>query len=240
MSDAPSSLSPERAEEAHPTPSPPLDGTAPIATEHDLITALRAGDEAAFVALVKRLHPALVRLALTYVHDHAVAEEVAQDTWIGVLKGLARFEGRATLKTWIFQILINRARTRAGREGRTIPFSAAFDSASEPDEPAVPADRFMAYDTPEARAGWWASPPASWGASPEQRVLAQETRTYVAEAIATLLPSQREVITLRDVTGCTSEEVSDLLRISAVNQRVLLHRARSKVRLALERYFTQE
>ena len=240
MGHVPPSVSHEPTRDRQLTPSPHSSAPVPTAEERALLEALRAGDEAAFMTLVERFQSALLRLALTYVHDRAVAEEVVQDTWIGVLKGLDHFEWRASLKTWIFHILINRAKTSAQREGRTIPFSAAWDSATEPDGPSVPPERFMAYDTPEEPKGWWASPPASWGESPEQRMLAAETRAYVADAIAALPPSQREVITLRDVTGCTSEEVCDLLRITEGNQRVLLHRARSKVRQALERYFTQE
>lgn len=216
------------------------DGAVAAAKERALLVALRAGDEAAFVALVERHHPALLRLARIYVHNGAVAEEVVQDTWIAVLRGLDRFEARSSLKTWIFQILINRARTIAQREGRTIPFSAVWERADEPEEPSVAPERFMAYDTPERPAGWWASPPTSWGESPEQTLLAGETRACVAAAIAGLPPSQREVITLRDIEGFSSSEVCEVLEVSEGNQRVLLHRARSRVRQALERYLSQE
>lgn len=205
-----------------------------------LVQALRAGDEAAFASLVERYNGALLRLARMYVHDRAVAEEVVQDTWVGVLNGIDRFEPRASLKTWIFRILMNRARTSAKREGRSVPFSEAWESGSEPDEPALDPDRFMAAHAPDDPAGWWVSPPKDWGASPERAVLAAETRARVADAIATLPPQQREVITLRDVEGWSSAEVRNVLNISEINERVLLHRARSKVRQALERYFTQE
>lgn len=209
------------------------------AADMEVVRALRAGDEAAFATLVERYNGALLRLARMYVHDRAVAEEVVQDTWVGVLNGIDRFEPRASLKTWIFRILMNRARTSAKREGRSIPFSAAWERASEPDEPAVDPERFLVADVPDEPAGWWVSPPRDWGASPERAILATETRAYVDGAIAALPPQQREVITLRDVEGWSSAEVRNVLNISEMNQRVLLHRARSKVRQALERYFTQ-
>jgi RNA polymerase sigma-70 factor, ECF subfamily len=205
-----------------------------------LVQALRAGDEAAFAMLVERYNGAMLRVAQMYVHDRAVAEEVVQDTWVGVLNGIDRFEPRASLKTWIFRILMNRARTSAKREGRSIPFSEAWESSSDPDEPAPDLDRFLVADAPDEPGRWWVSPPRDWGASPERALVAAETRAYVAEAIVALPPQQREVITLRDVEGWSSAEVRNVLNISEINERVLLHRARSKVRQALERYFTQE
>lgn len=205
-----------------------------------LLEALRAGDESAFATLVERYHAALVRLARLYVHDAAVAQEVAQDTWLGVLNGIASFVPRASLKTWIFRILINRAKTSAAREGRSIPFSAAFDAQSAPDEPAVDPGRFQPDDPSSDQPGWWATPPGEWGSSPEELLLAAETRARLMAAIAELAPSQREVITLRDVEGLSSDEVCNILGISDTNQRVLLHRARSKVRQAVERYVTRE
>lgn len=222
------------------TPTQGVEAAVTSAEDMALVQALRAGDEAAFASLVERYNGALLRLARMYVHDRAVAEEVVQDTWVGVLNGIDRFEPRASLKTWIFRILMNRARTSAKREGRSIPFSEAWESSSEPDEPGLDPDRFMAAHAPDDPAGWWVSPPKDWGASPERAVLAAETRAYVAEAIAALPPQQREVITLRDVEGWSSSEVRNVLNISEINERVLLHRARSKVRQALERYFTQE
>lgn len=205
-----------------------------------LVQALRAGDEAAFTTLVERYNGALLRLARMYVHDQAVAEEVVQDTWVGVLNGIDRFEPRASLKTWIFRILMNRARTSAKREGRSTPFSEAVESSGELDEPTPDLDHFIAAHAPDEPGDWWVSPPGNWGASPERAILAAETRAYVAEAIAALPPQQREVITLRDVEGWSSAEARNVLNISEINERVLLHRARSKVRRALERYFTQE
>jgi RNA polymerase sigma-70 factor, ECF subfamily len=208
--------------------------TAHGASPEDLRTveALRAGDEAAFRDLVERHHASLIRVALMYVRTRAVAEEVVQDTWIGVLRSLPRFEGRSSLRTWIFRILANQARTRARREARSVPFSSL---AGPDDGPAVDPDRFLSGDHP-AFAGHWASPPRSWDAVPEEQLLARETRERVLAAIEALPASQRAVISLRDVEGWSSEEVRDLLEISEGNQRVLLHRARSKVRRALEDY----
>jgi RNA polymerase sigma-70 factor (ECF subfamily) len=206
-------------------------------TQHDdarLIDALKRRDEAAFVALVNRYQAPLFRLALVYAGTKAVAEEIVQDTWLGVLKGIERFEARSSFRTWLFRILVNRARTRAEREGRTVPFSALGD-VEERDEPAVPASRFIDASHSE----WpfhWAVPPTSWGGSPEARLLSRETLALVEGAIAALPPAQRAVITLRDVDGATSEETCNVLGISETNQRVLLHRARSRVRAALERH----
>ena len=204
------------------------------AEEQSLVAALRAGDERAFETLVERYHRSLLRLALMYVPSRAVAEEVVQETWLGVLQGLGRFEGRSSLKTWIFRILINRARTRGQRESRSIPFSAAWRPEADADEPAVEADRFVPIE--QQGAGHWVSRPRDWDALPEERMIAQETRDQIQQAIDALPDSQREVITLRDVEGWSSEEVCNVLEITETNQRVLLHRARSKVRRALERY----
>jgi RNA polymerase sigma-70 factor (ECF subfamily) len=209
--------------------------TAHGASPEDLRTveALRAGDEAAFRDLVERHHASLIRVALMYVRTRAVAEEVVQDTWIGVLRSLPRFEGRSSLRTWIFRILANQARTRARREARSVPFSSL--AGPDDDGPAVDPDRFLSGDHP-AFPGHWVSPPRSWNAVPEEQLLARETRERVLAAIEALPASQRAVISLRDVEGWSSEEVRDLLEISEGNQRVLLHRARSKVRQALEDY----
>ncbi|MFN8475561.1 MAG: sigma-70 family RNA polymerase sigma factor [Anaerolineae bacterium] len=198
-----------------------------------LVMALRRGDEAAFVTLVNRYHASLVRVALAYVPDRTAAEEVAQETWLGVIQGLGRFEGRSSLKTWIFRILVNSAKTRGVRESRSIPFSTLEDPESG-DEPSVDASRFLPADHNK----WphhWAIAPDSWGELDD--VLASRmTREHVERAIAALPPAQREVITLRDIEGWTSEEVCEALVISESNQRVLLHRARSKVRQALANY----
>jgi len=207
--------------------------------ELQLVDALRAGDEAAFALLIDTYHTSLVRLATVYVSDRAVAEEVAQETWLGVLEGIRRFEGRSSLKTWIFRILVNRARTRAVREGRTVAFSALSDPDSDPYEPSVDATRFNPAD--HARwPGHWSSPPTDWGETPELVLLAGETRDYINRSIAALSPSQQAVITLHDIDGLTSGEVCNVLGITETNQRVLLHRARSKVRQALERYMSHD
>jgi RNA polymerase sigma-70 factor (ECF subfamily) len=202
--------------------------------DHRLVDSLRAGDESAFEMLIDRYHSSLLRLAMLYVPSRAVAEDVVQETWLGVLQGLARFEGRSSLKTWIFRILTNRARTRGQREGRSIPFSAVWNADDDPAEPAVEAERFLPPDHEDA--GHWVSFPRNWDELPEERLLSQETRAQIQQAIDALPGSQREVITLRDVEGWASEEVCNMLGISESNQRVLLHRARSKVRHTLEQY----
>jgi RNA polymerase sigma-70 factor, ECF subfamily len=198
-------------------------------TEVDL-QALRRGDEGAFLQLVRTHHSALVRLALVYAPSREVAEECVQETWIAVLQGLDGFEGRASLRTWICRILVNIVRRRAAAEHRELPFS----SLGEPRDaaPAVEPERFLRSGPNE---GHWASPPREWSV-PEQEMLSHELRDVVADAIAALPPNQRVVITLRDVEGWTSGEVGALLEIEPGNQRVLLHRARGRVRAALERY----
>jgi RNA polymerase sigma-70 factor (ECF subfamily) len=200
--------------------------------DRELVAALRRGEEAAFARLVDEYGPTLLRVARMYVPTAAVAEEVVQETWIGVLNGIDRFEGRSSLKTWIFRILANIAKTRGQRERRSIPFSSAAGAAGA-EEPAVDPDRFLPAGDERARA--WALGPIPWP-GPEESLLAGETRNVIGEAIEKLAPAQREVITLRDVEGWSSEEVRNALEISETNQRVLLHRARSKVRGAIERY----
>ncbi|MDQ2982519.1 MAG: sigma-70 family RNA polymerase sigma factor [Actinomycetota bacterium] len=200
-----------------------------------VVEALRAGDEATFERLTREYNPSLLRVAQIYVSSRAVAEEVVQDTWIGVLNGIDRFEGRSSLKTWIFRILTNIAKTRAQREGRTLPFSA-LQRPELVQEPALGPERFRDPEDPRWP-GHWASPPQRWG--PEERVLGNEAQQLIAEAIETLPASQRAVISLRDIEGWSSEEVRNALDLSETNQRVLLHRARSKVRRALEDYFTE-
>lgn len=197
-----------------------------------LVAAAVAGDEAAFAALLDRYHASLVRLALGYVADRATAEEIAQETWLGVVTGIARYEGRSTFKTWLFGILINQARRRGGRERRSVPFSAVGWAGD--DAPAVPADRFQGAGGEWP--GWWATYPPSWSATPEDILLSREVRAEVERAVATLSPAQRQVVTLRDIEGWSAEEVCALLGLSPANQRVLLHRGRSRVRQALERY----
>jgi len=206
------------------------------ADDDALIAALIRREEAAFVGLIERYQGPLLRLALVYAGSRAVAEEIVQETWLGVLQGIERFQRRSSFKTWLFRILVNRARTRAEREGRTVPFSAIGNAATESMQPAVAADRFISPDAPQW-ADHWAVPPAAWGSSPEELLLMRETLDLIEGVIAALPPAQREVITLRDVEGWSAEEVCNVLDISETNQRVLLHRARSRVRGALERHF---
>jgi RNA polymerase sigma-70 factor (ECF subfamily) len=200
-----------------------------------LIAALNRGDESAFLQLFEQYHNALVRLARIYVSDAAVAEEVVQETWIGVLKGLRRFEGRSSLKTWIFSIMINRAKTYAQREGRYIPFAADFDADDAPFEPAVAPERFTPDDDP-AYPNHWVSIPRRWDEIPESSALSGEMRRRIEEAINLLPPRQREVIVLHDVEQMSTQDICNVLMISETNQRVLLHRARAHVRRALEIY----
>jgi RNA polymerase sigma-70 factor (ECF subfamily) len=212
--------------------------TPPTAYPADVALAdrLRAGDETAFMMLVDQLQPAMLRVARMYVSSRAIAEEVVQETWLGVLRGLGSFEGRSSLRTWIFRILTNIAKTRGQREGRSIPFASL--AGTDLDAPAVDPDRF---DTPGTDPrGRWSTLPADWSGLPEERLLGHETLDVIGRAIAELPPMQAEVIRLRDALGWSSEEVRNALDLSETNQRVLLHRARAKVRGALERYLSSE
>jgi RNA polymerase sigma-70 factor (ECF subfamily) len=209
-----------------------------LADDLSLIEQLRGGNEAAFEVLIERYTNAMLRLALVYVSVWAVAEEVVQETWLAVLESLGRFEGRSSLKTWMFRILTNRAKTRAQREGRSIPFSSLLDCGPEFPEPAIDHERFWPVE--HQSSGHWASFPATCQEMPEERLLSQETRTCIHRAIAALPPTQLEIISLRDIEGWTAKETCALLGISEVNQRVLLHRARAKVRTLLEHYFEEE
>ncbi|MGH2535120.1 MAG: RNA polymerase sigma factor [Thermomicrobiales bacterium] len=199
-----------------------------------LVAGLRAGDEAAFAALIDRYQASLVRLAMLYVPNRPAAEDVVQETWLGVLQGIGRFEARSSLKTWLFRILINRAKRRGAREHRSIPFSVAWGIDADQGVAAVEPECF--HPRGHRWAGHWTSFPTSWEDLPEERLVSREARTRIDEVIAGLPPGQREVITLRDVEGWGSAEVCNALGISETNQRVLLHRARSKVRRALEHY----
>jgi RNA polymerase sigma-70 factor (ECF subfamily) len=198
--------------------------------EMDLVQRLREGDEGAFAELIDSYGATMLRVAQMYVRDRATAEEVVQETWLAVLNGIDRFEGRSSLKTWLFRILTNRAKTRGERDGRMVPFSS-LAGAGEQDEPSVDPDRFLGADS--AAPGAWAAPPRAW---PQEKVLEHETLGVIKMAIEQLPEAQREVIRLRDVEGWSPMEVAELLEISDGNQRVLLHRARSKVRAALEAY----
>ena len=217
----------------------PLDRRPDELADEQLVAALRDGDEGAFIALVGRYGPLMLRVASTYVRTPAVAEEVVQETWLAVLEGIGRFEGRSSLKTWLFRILANRAKTRGEREARCLPFSCVAARGEDDDGPAVEPDRFLGADHPR----WpshWAAAPGDWATVPDVRLLSQETLAHVRDAIGDLPERQQEVIVLRDVEGWSAEEVCNALGVSEVNQRVLLHRARSKVRAALERYLDAE
>jgi RNA polymerase sigma-70 factor, ECF subfamily len=199
-----------------------------------LIGAVRGGDERAFTVLVDRHSPAMIRVAMAYVPSRAAAEEAVQETWIAVIRGIDGFERRSSLKTWIFRILTNVAMRSGARERRSVPF-AALAEAEDTGEPSVDPDRFLPADH-ELFPGHWAIMPASWP-TPEEGLLAGETREVIAAAIAELPKAQRTVIALRDIEGWSSEEVCEALEISAGNQRILLHRARSRVRDAIEEYY---
>jgi len=209
-----------------------LRAAAASAEDARILDALRAGDEKAFLALVQSLNGPMLRVASLYVSSRGVAEEVVQEAWVGVLSGLPRFEGRSSLRRWIFGILTNCAKSRGVREARSTPFSDIGPQDDE-DEPAVDPSRFLPPDHPRWP-GHWSAPPTAWA---EEQVLNKESLAVVEAAIAQLPMNQREVITLRDVLGWNSAEVCESLGLSEGNQRVLLHRARSKVRGVLEKHF---
>jgi RNA polymerase sigma-70 factor (ECF subfamily) len=198
-------------------------GREPALPDAEIVRALKAGDEAVFADLVDAYSPGLMRMAMMFVRDRVVAEDVVQDTWIAVLRGIDRFEGRSSLKTWILRILANRAKTRGTREARCVPFSCLG-----PDD----------ADEPAADLGHWSGPPRSWAGAPEERLLARETLEHLRRAIEALPSRHREVIVLRDVEGWDGVEVCAALGLSEGNQRVLLHRARSRVRAELDTYLS--
>jgi RNA polymerase sigma-70 factor, ECF subfamily len=200
-----------------------------------IVERLRAGDETTFMRLVEEHQAAMLRIARMYVSSRAVAEEVVQEAWLGIVKGLDRFEGRSSLRTWMYRIVSNVAKTRGQREGRSIPFSAL---SGDYHEPAVDPTWFQAAT--EQFPGGWRAFPDDWRGIPEERLLAHETLTRIASAIDALPPLQAEVIRMRDVLGWTSEEVRNALDLSETNQRVLLHRARSHVRRDLDAYLMEE
>ena len=210
-------------------------GDSAVDDDAPFLLALRRRDEMAFAALVERYHGQLVRLACLFVPSQAIAEEVAQETWIGVLQGVDHFEGRSSFRTWLFRILTNQAKRRGEREARSLPF-AAFSLRVDVDdaEPAVEPEQFLPAS--HEWAGHWVRYPQDWRETPEEVFLSHETRAFVQQAIAALPVNQRLVITLRDVEGVPSADVCNMLAISETNQRVLLHRARSKVRAQLEHY----
>lgn len=196
--------------------------------ERAIVDQLRAGDQAAFAQLVRRHHKAMVHFAETFVPSRAIAEEVVQDAWLGVVKGIAHFEGRSSLSTWIYRIVANIARTRGARERKAATVTLSEELADR--TPSVAPGRFSG---PPGR-GAWSDPPAHWSELPDERLLAKSTFDQVNQLAASLSENQRRVFVLRDIEGMSSTEVCELLEISEVNQRVLLHRARSRVRAGLE------
>ena len=203
----------------------------PATDEIALLARLRQGDERAFEMLVNRYYATMLAVARGHVRTHAVAEEVVQDAWVAVLKGLDRFEGRSSLKTWIMRIVANIAMTRGVREARSMPFSSL---APEGEEPAVEVERFRGPQ--DGFPGHWKAYPRNWRSLPEHALLGRETLELLARALENLPPAQRTVVTLRDIYGCSAEEVCTALEVSPANQRVLLHRGRSRLRAALEQH----
>jgi len=206
-------------------------------SDAELIDRLRNCDEATFAWLIDTYSAPLLRLAVTFVQDASVAEEVVQETWMAVVTGIGRFEGRSSVKTWLFKILTNKAKTRALREKRTIPFSAFGDR--EGDEPAVDAERFLPASHPQWP-GHWANPPQPWSLGPEGTALDRETLAVLRRALEDLPRTQRVVVALRDVHGWPAADVCAALDLSEANQRVLLHRGRSRLRTVLEHYFADD
>jgi RNA polymerase sigma-70 factor (ECF subfamily) len=199
-----------------------------------MLDALKAGDELAFVLLLRSYGPAMLRVAMLHVTNRAVAEEVVQDTWINVLNGLDRFQGRSSLKTWVFAILVNCARKRAEREDRTVPFSAVASLDAELRDRTAEPDEFFPAEHPRWPYAWSTVVPR-WETMPEDQTLSRETIATIRAAIALLPPNQRAVLVLRDVEGWSPGDVCELLGLSDGNQRILLHRARCRVRRELER-----
>lgn len=200
-----------------------------------LVERLRAGDETAFMMLVEQHQAAMLRIARMFVSSRAVAEEVVQEAWLGILKGLDRFEGRSSLRTWMYRIVANVAKTRGRRDGRSIPFSAL-----EGDAAGSGIDPEWFQGAAERAPGGWRTFPDDWQGIPEERLAAHETFEQIGRAIDELPPMQAQVLRLRDVLGWSSEEVRNALDLSETNQRVLLHRARGRVRRALHDYLFGE
>ena len=202
-----------------------------VVSDEQTVAALRAGDERTFRELFSRSYPMMKRVARAYVASDAVAEEIVQETWVAVVTGIDRFEGRSALTTWIFSILTNQAKTHSAREKRAVPFSCV--APGDVAEPAVDPERFQKHD--DAWPGHWATPPRPWQ-KPERRLLSLEARDRLKAALAELPDRQRLIVGLRDVEGHSAEEVCDLLGLSQENQRVLLHRGRSRLRAILDEY----
>ena len=201
-------------------------------TDDALLERLRAGDEDAFGVLLDGWSGGMVRLARSFVSTDESAADVVQETWLAVIEGIDRFEGRSSLKTWVYRILTNTAKRRGVREHKVVPMSSVDDSG-----PTVDPSRFRPAGDPFP-GHWWDFPPA-WP-SPEQGLLTAEVRTHLTDALAELPERQRLVVVLRDIEGCPYDEVCELLGITPANQRVLLHRARAFLRGKLEEYYRQE
>jgi len=199
----------------------------------DMIERLLAGDETTFMMLVDQNQPAMLRLAQMYVSSRAVAEEVVQEAWIGILKGLPMFEGRSSLRTWMYKIVTNVAKTRGVREGRSLPFSALVGEHDDPVDPSW----FQGSDDPFP--GGWRTFPDDWRGIPEDRLLGRETLDHISRALDGMPPMQAEVVRLRDVHGWSSDEVCNALDLTETNQRVLLHRGRSRIRRDLDAYLSE-
>jgi RNA polymerase sigma-70 factor (ECF subfamily) len=215
-----------------------MGGSGHTYTDDDsLVAALRQGDESAFEWLLGTYDSTLRRVARNYVPTDTLADDVVQDTWMGLIRGIDDFEQRSSLKTWLYRILLNIARTKGVREKRSIPFSSAADALADSAEPAFDPERFRAPTATEQYPGGWVSFPMAWETQPERVVESSETVGIVNAAVEQLPPAQREVLTLRDIEGWTSAEVCNALELTETNQRVLLHRARARVRRALELYF---
>jgi RNA polymerase sigma-70 factor (ECF subfamily) len=206
-------------------------GASGSAADEQIVAALRAGDEQTFRDLFGRSYPMMKRVARGYVDSDAVAEEIVQETWMAIVTGIDQFQGRSALGTWMFSILTNQAKTHNARERRALPFSSIGGSGD--DEPAMGADRFQKDD--ETWPGHWATPPRPWQ-KPERRLMSLEAREHLRQALAELPERQRVIVGLRDVEGLSAEDVCRVLDVSPENQRVLLHRGRSRLRAVLERY----
>jgi RNA polymerase sigma-70 factor (ECF subfamily) len=218
------SVASQHGSSVHGWPADRWPAAAPVRhDEQALVRALRAHEEHAFAALVRRHHASMIRVARLYVADRALAEEVAQETWLAVFSEIDDFQERCSLRTWIYRILVNRARSRGQREHRIVPF-CTLESASRP-----------TVEPSQFRDGAWCNPPRPWH-DPERRLLTLEVREALRTALGELPERQRAVVTLRDVHGLTPEEVCTVLEINAGNQRVLLHRGRARLRQLLEDY----
>ena len=229
-----------------PEPPEPIAGHSPAATrvrpedavahhgEQELVRRLRSGDDRAFAEIVDSWSPVMLRVARSHVSTDASAEEVVQEAWMAVVKGLGQFQGRSTVRTWAFRILTNLAKTRGVREARTVPLSSL--ESGDPAGPPVEPDRFRTADDPWP--GHWTpvGTPGRWPATPEDSSLTGELRQHLETSLTRLPGRQRAVVSLRDVHGLSADEVCWALGISATNQRVLLHRGRSRLRRELESY----